>query len=166
MRTALLLLALAGSANADAIAPLKTLHAFHGIDLLESRQAVSYEPSMGANLDSAWTNWQVRDDKAHVVVAKRLELRTGRDGKNWIKRKALTVTEYTVKAWDNVTPVSQSRDAATLPAKSGRYQVTLSFAAERVADDGEFAMTLEVDGKRVDVELPLEVYRELPKRSP
>jgi hypothetical protein len=169
MRTALFLLALAGSARADDAVPVQTLHAFPGIDLLETPQEVWHlHGGPGANLRRAYVSWQVRDDKAHVVVAKRLELlHGGCNVKDWRSRKTLVVTNYAVFAGNDV--VAQSRSAATLPAKAGRYQVLLAFADESVynaCDRFEFAMTLEVDGKRIDVELPLNVVRIEPLRRP
>ena len=172
MRTALLMLAIASTARADDRPKLATVHGFTGVDLVETlNQEMHIHGGDPALVAKAHLNFNVRDGKAHVVVAKKLELLHGycNDKQKWATRTALPVTGYRVNDWDRVEPISSTKDKATLPAKKDLFQVELAFKGQlayQACDRFAFAMSLVVDGTAAAVELPLDVIREEPLREP
>ncbi len=172
LRTALLLLAIAGTARADERPKLAVVHAFEGVDLVTTiNQETHVHGGDPALVAEAHLNFQNRDGKAHAVVAKQLELLHGycNDKKKWATRTKLPVTGYRVNDWDHVATLSAAKDKATLPAKQDLFQVTMTFTGQeayQACDHFGFAMSLVVDGKAAPIEIPLDVIREEPLREP
>ncbi len=171
MRTALVLLAIAGSALADDRPKLAVVHAFAGLDLVETiNQEMHIHGGTPATVAKARMNFQLRDGKTHVVIAKKLELLHGycNDPKKWAERKLLAVSGYQVNDWDHADAVASAKDRANLPAKRDLFQVVVAFegvSAYQACDRFGFALSLDVDGKTAEVELPLDVIREEPLRK-
>jgi hypothetical protein len=163
---------LAPRADVDRPPPqLAVLHRGRGVDVVESiNDAEHAHGGAPAKVYEIRINFEVHDRRAHSVSINKLEWLHGycNDDKKWADRKPLAVTGYRLYGWDDDDPLDAGKQRVALPAKPGRYQVVAGFhgfEAYQACDRFAFAMTLELDGSRFPLELPLEVTRIEPLRK-
>lgn len=172
MRILLALLLVAGTSNAEpAERPtLAVLHKLPGISVVDSvNQGRHMHGGPAASIGQASIRIQVTDKRAHKVSVTRLEFLGGHCRETtWSSRKRLTIVGHTAHDWDDVDPIASGKTSVTLPAVPDLYSVDVLFppiSAYQACNRFAFAVRLVVDGKRIDLEVPLEIKRYEPLRK-
>ena len=152
---------------------LAAIQALPGIDVVESaNQASHVHGGDGASIDHASVNFLVKDGKTHTLEVGKLEMLRGHCRETtWTSRELLVVTGYAMYDWDSADPLAKLPPFAKvrLPAKPDLYSVSIGFDAFSVyqaCDRFAFAIRMVVDGKPVELEVPLQVKRYEPIHRP
>ena len=149
---------------------LAVLHAFPGIDVVESiNQARHEHGGPPAPLSEVTINFEVRDARAHSISVKKLEIVFSNCGPKQKREKTdvkpLKITGHELYTWDDVDPIAKG--AASVSTPSGgpkRYSVQATFDGITTYSACAFAIDLVVDRVRKKIELPLTIKRFEPLR--
>lgn len=172
MRILVALLLVLGTAKAESNKrpTFVVLHKLPGIDVVESTNHGRHmHGGPAASIGEASIRFQVTDKRAHKVSVTRLEFLDGHCRETtWSSRKRLKIVGHAAHDWDNVDPIATGKTGVTLPAVPDLYSVEVSFppiSAYQACDRFAFAVRIVVDGKRLDLEVPLEIKRYEPLRK-
>jgi hypothetical protein len=161
----------AGKASVRPI--LAVMRGLPGIDVVESvNQASHVHGGEAAAIDHAQINFQVKDTKPHALEVTKLEMLRGHCRETtWSSRDALVVTGYAVYDWENTDPLAKFAAFAKvrLPNTPDLYSVAVTFdslSVYQACDRFAFAVKMVVDGKALEIEVPLQVKRYEPLHAP
>ncbi len=123
-----------------------------------------------AKVHTLWINLDNALGRAHRVRVTKLSwLRSHCRSTGWDSSKPLRVASLDVNAWDELDPSVTGTSSVVLPARADWYQLRVHFdgiTAYQACDRFGAEVELEVDGRRVTIELPYNVVRYEPLRHP
>jgi hypothetical protein len=150
-----------GPAHAEPRTELPVLHAFPGIDIVETRNHVIYSHGgPGPKLDHADIVVEVRDARAHTISVRRIGLVSTCDPKPG-EIRALKLTGHELRTWDASKVVAKGTASIATPrGKPDRLRVRIQFKELSTTSACAFALDVVVDRIRKKIELPLTLERE------
>jgi hypothetical protein len=160
MRFALLAV-ITSSAHAEARRDLPVLHAFPGIDIVESSNHVTY--SHGGpppKLDHAELVVEVRDARAHTISVRSIGIVSTCEPKSGDVR-GLKLKGHELRVWGTAKLVAKGTASIATPAgKPDRHRIRIVFKELSTTVGCAFALDVVVDRVRKKIELPLTLERE------
>jgi hypothetical protein len=154
--------AIAGSvAHAEPRTELAVLHAFPGIDIVESRNHVIYSHGGPApKLDHVDLVVEVRDARAHTLSVRSIGIVSTCDPKPG-EIRALKLKGHELRTWDTDKVVAKGTASIATPAgKPDRHRARIRFKDITTTVGCAFALDVVVDRIRKKIELPLTLERE------
>jgi len=144
--------------------PLKLLHSFPGIDLVESSNAAIHEHGGdAARIGHVMLVFDISDRRAHEIEAKQVEmLRRHCSETAWHSRTPLKIRGYDASTAGGANGVVGDARLVLPPGVPRRYRVSIRFDsvdAYQACDAFGFALDLVVDRVRHKFELPLDITR-------
>jgi hypothetical protein len=145
---------------------LATLHAFPGVDLVESVNDVTHDHyGPPAKVHQAFLNFEVLDTRAHQIEVRSIAVVVDNCGKKKAKGdvKPRKLAGHELYAWDSSDPIAKGKAGVrTPPGKPDRFTVEVEFASFDTTRACGFAIDIVVDRVRKQIELPLRIIREEP----